>query len=53
MKNLKFRITVATKNKPAYRYMAIGFKSSTEALMNALQVLQSDVPRLLKVEALK
>ena len=53
MKNLKFRITVATKGKPAYRYMAIGFKSSSDALINAMKVLQGDVPRLLKVEAVR
>jgi hypothetical protein len=53
MKNFKFTITVATQDKHAYRYMAISFKSSSDALLNAMKVLQGDVPRLLKVEAVR
>ena len=47
-----YRITVV-KAKSGYKYLAFGFKSSSDALMNALQVLQGDVPRLLKVEEVK
>jgi len=52
MKNLKFRIIVAA-TKSRYKYVAIGFKSSTEALMNAMKMLQGNVPRLLKVGTVK
>ncbi len=49
----RYQITIATANKPSYKYIAIGFQSSAEALLNAMKVLQGDVPRLMRVEVVK
>jgi hypothetical protein len=47
----KFKVTIKTE-KSRFSHVAVGFKTSSEALLNTLSKLQGDIPKYIKVQSI-